>query len=227
MKRKSKFTQTTKIYWVKKYLAGEDTIYHISKTLNIHKSSFELWISIYQLFGGNGLAPRSKNTNYSKELKLAAAQEYICGKSSMRDVCKKYKILSHCQLRSWVLKYNGHEQLKNSATGGAIAMTQSRNITAEERMEIVRYCIENQYNYAQAARHFQVSYQQVYSWIAKYKKNGIEALQDRRGKTKLFEDMSEIEKLCVKNKFLEAQLRNQQMEIDFLKKLDEIERRRF
>ncbi|WP_410865092.1 transposase, partial [Peribacillus sp. SIMBA_075] len=52
-------------------------------------------------------------------------------------------------------------------------MTNGRKTTFEERIEIVRFCIENQQDYTQAAQQFQVSYQQVYSWTNKYLKSGI------------------------------------------------------
>ena len=63
--------------------------------------------------------------------------------------------------------------------------------------------------------------------ITKYENDGVEALQGRRGKRKKENDMSELEKLKVQNKLLEAENRRKQMEIDFLKKLDEMERRRY
>lgn len=72
-----------------------------------------------------------------------------------------------------------------------------------------------------------ISYQQVYGWVTKYETNGVEALQDKRGKRKTSDEMSEIEKLRAENKLLEAKNKKQQMEIDFLKKLEELERRRF
>ncbi|MDT2237073.1 helix-turn-helix domain-containing protein [Paenibacillus larvae] len=106
-------------------------------------------------------------------------------------------------------------------------MTKGRT-TADERVEIVRFCIEHQHNYAQTADKFQVSYQQNYSWTNKYLTSGVDALQDRRGKRRKSEDeMSEVEKLRAQNKLLQAENRRKQMEIDLLKKLDEIERRRF
>jgi transposase len=40
---------------------------------------------------------------------------------------------------------------------------------------------------------YRVSYQQVYSWIRKYQTQGIEALQDGRGKRKKESEMSELE----------------------------------
>ena len=105
-------------------------------------------------------------------------------------------------------------------------MTIGRKTTFDERVEVVKYCIEHQNNYAETAQKYQVSYQQVYSWTSKYQKYGVEALQDKRGKRKSKDEMSELEKLKAQNKLLEAENRRKQMEIDFLKKLDEIERRR-
>ena len=94
---------------------------------------------------------------------------------------------------------------------------------------MVNFCIDkyNQNNYTETAQKYQVSYQQVYSWITKYKTDGVDALQDKRGKRKPIDTMSEIENLMAQNKLLEAKNKSQQMEIDFLKKLEEIERRRF
>ena len=103
-------------------------------------------------------------------------------------------------------------------------MTNGRKTTFEERIEIVRFCIENQQDYNQASQQFQVSYQQVYSWTNKYLKSGIDALQDRRGKRKMEEEMTEIERLRAQNSLLQAENRRKQMEIDFLKKLKEFER---
>ncbi|EEP55038.1 transposase [Clostridium butyricum E4 str. BoNT E BL5262] len=134
---------------------------------------------------------------------------------------------SHNQLLNWILKYNSHNKLKASETGGINIMTKGRTTTYKERIEIIKYCIENENNYAETAEKYRVSYQQVYSWIRKYQTQGIEALQDGRGKRKKESEMSELEKLKAKNKLLEAENRRQLMEIEFLKKLDEVERRRF
>lgn len=79
--------------------------------------------------------------------------------------------------------------------------------------------------YASAANKYGCSYGQVYAWVRKYKDKGIEGLYDRRGKNKAISQLSDIEKLKAENRLLKAQTQQQQMEIDFLKKLDEIERR--
>jgi transposase len=91
----------------------------------------------------------------------------------------------------------------------------------------VKYCIEHGLNYAAAAEEYQVSYQQVYQWISKYKSIGVEGLVDKRGRNKPESEMSGLDKLRAENKLLQAEKRKVELENAFLKKLDEIERRRF
>lgn len=101
-----------------------------------------------------------------------------------------------------------------------------KNTTFEERVRIVEECISTGCDYTSIAIKYECSYGQVYSWVKKYQAKGIDGLYDRRGKNKIVEELSEIEKLKIENRLLKAQTKKQQMEIDFLKKLDEIERRR-
>jgi transposase-like protein len=160
-------------------------------------------------------------------VKEAAVRDYLSGIHSQVELCGKYGMKSTRQLRNWIAKYNGHEKLKSSGTGGIPIMTQGRKTSFEERVEIVQYCIEHQNNYVETAQKYHVSYQQAYSWTTKFETQGVEALQDKRGKRNPLEKMSELEKLKAENKLLEAKNKRQQMEIDFLKKLEEMERRRF
>ncbi|MFR7573670.1 MAG: transposase [Blautia faecis] len=43
-----------------------------------------------------------------------------------------------------------------------------RKTTIEERREIVEYCINHERNYKDTASLYDVSYNQVYSWVKKY-----------------------------------------------------------
>ncbi len=101
----------------------------------------------------------------------------------------------------------------------------SRKTTLEERIIIVEYCIANANDYAAAAKKFNCSYGQVYSWVNKYNKKGVDGLKDLRGRKKTENELSELEKLRAENRLLKAENKRQQMEIDLLKKLEEIERR--
>ena len=148
------------------------------------------------------------------------------GQQKAAAICKKYGIRSKSKLQKWIKKYNGHEELKSSGTGGSIIMTKGRKTTFEERVEIVQYCIAHDRNYAQTAEQYQVSYQQARNYIVKYEAGGVEALRDNRGKRKCPDEMSELEKLRAEVKILKAEKERAEMEASFLKKLEEIERRR-
>lgn len=105
-------------------------------------------------------------------------------------------------------------------------MTKGRKTTFDERVEIVQYCISHDYNYAETAEKYQISYQQARSYTVKYEADGVEALKDNRGKRKAMEEMNVLERLRAENKILRAEKERAEMEISFLKKLEEIERRR-
>ena len=227
MKRRFKFSYGERLGAVEKYLRHECSMSDLSKQLKVGRTTVSRWIAMYQSFGPEGLQDSSRNQPYSSTLKEAAVLDYLSGSHSQRELCRKYGIKSTRQLRNWVSKYNGHEKLKSSGTGGISIMTQGRKTSYEERVEIVQYCIEQQNNYVETARKYKVSYQQVYSWTTKFETQGVEALRDKRGKRKPLAKMSEVEKLKAENKLLETKNKRQQMEIDFLKKLEEIERRRF
>ena len=91
----------------------------------------------------------------------------------------------------------------------------------------MEFCIANNNNYALTAKEFHVSYGQVYLWVRKYNSGGADKLNDKRGKAKSKETLSEQERLQIEVRMFRAENKKQQMEIEFLKKLEEIERRRF
>ena len=105
-------------------------------------------------------------------------------------------------------------------------MKNTRKTTQEERIQIAKECIENGNNYGEIAIKYQVSYQNVYSWVKKYRELGEAGLEDRRGqRTAQHEPRTEAEELRVRIAQLEHELYITQVERDLLKKLEEIERR--
>ncbi|MEY8000470.1 helix-turn-helix domain-containing protein [Clostridium sp. Mt-5] len=69
---------------------------------------------------------------------------------------------------------------------------------------MVQYCIQHENKYVETAEKYQVSYQQVYTWLKKYEADGVKGLLDRRGRTKPEDEMSELEKLSAENRLLKA-----------------------
>lgn len=224
MGRNPKVSFEQKLDAVKKYLDSNGSTHTIAQEYGISQMSFRQWIRKYKAFGISGLKPSRNNVGYSGDLKMQAVLDYIGGKGSQEEICSTYKIHSRTQLQNWISLYNSCEKIKSSRTGGKLIMTKGRSTTFEERIEIVKYCIEHNSNYNETAEKYQVSYQQVRSWTVKYDESGVDALTDRRGKRKSEDQLTEVERLKAQNKLLEAKNKHLEMENELLKKLEEIER---
>ena len=168
---------------------------------------------------------RQKNKRYSPELKIAVVEAYLSGKGSMAELAKKYGLSDKSRVGDWLKSYNGHRKFKrHSAARGALYMTKGKKTTQQERAEIVAFCLEHGRDYLLTVEHYGVSYQQIYAWVRKYEEKGIDGLADGRGRTRPESEMTEVEKLRVQNKLLQAQIKDKEMEIALLKKLKELER---
>lgn len=224
MGRKVKAAFEEKLKAVREYFEGKKSQKQLAREYNVSKTTINQWVSVYQGIGEEGLYTTSKNNGYSASIKLAAVKDYLNGIGSQLEICRKYKIRSKTQLQRWILKYNSHEEIKSSSTGGKPLMIKGRATTFEERVEIVKYCIEHGRDYNETAQKYNVSYQQIRNWTVKYDEYGIDGLIDRRGKRKSEDQMTEMDKLKAENKLLGAKNRRLEIENEFLKKLREIER---
>lgn len=225
MGRKAKTSPDQQINAVKAYLEGNESLQIIAERYGTAPTSLRRWISKYDSMGIAAFY-QTGNNHYTEVEKEQAVVDYLSGECSLNEICKKHKIPSDSQLRQWIKKYNGHEKLKASGTGGTVIMTKGRKTTFEERVEIASYCISHDHNYAETAEKFSVSYQQARSYTVKYENGGIDALQDNRGRRKPEDTLTEIERLRAELKLEKAKRQKAEMETSFLKKLDEIERRR-
>lgn len=100
----------------------------------------------------------------------------------------------------------------------------SRKTTQEERMNIVKDCLENGLSYKDTAEKYQVAYNSVYQWVQKYQKHGPDGLVDGRGRRKPESIQTKQERIQAENSALKA--RNEYLETEnaALKKLKEVER---
>lgn len=222
---KSKISPEEKLDSIHRIKSGKESMSHVADRLGVALASIQQWITIYNSSGEDAFYT-STYKHYSKELKEQAVLDYLSGKGSQADICERYGIRSKSKLQMWIKKYNGHEELKSSGMGGTVVMTKGRKTTFDERVEIASYCIANNHNYSETAEKFNISYQQARNYTVKYERHGVEGLQDNRGKRKSEESLTEIEKLHAEIKLEKAMRKNAEMELAFLKKLDEIERRR-
>ena len=215
MGRKARYSAEEKISAVQEYLDGKGSMKTIAQRLGIAFQSFKQWVKNYEAMGIDAFKT-NHNKHYSKAEKEQAVAAYLAGEGSHMEICQKFKILSTSQLKSWIKKYNGHEELKASRMGDTDIMTKGRKTAFNERVEIAAYCISHDHNYTETSEKFKVSYQQARNYTVKYENGG------RKSENSL----SEIEKLQAELKMEKAKRKKAEMETSFLKKLDEIERRR-
>ena len=225
MSKNRRIKSEEKIEIAQKCIEGKVSITEVSKQIGVGRTTVREWVAKYQSEGSLGFLNHEKNRVYSAKIKAQVVEEYLSGTGSLLELCKKYQIRSKTQLRDWIKVYNSGRDFKHKMSGGS-RMKKSRKTTQEERIEIAKDCIANGKNYGETALKYQVSYQQVYTWVKKFSELGEVGLEDRRGqRTAQQEPRTEEEELRVKIAQLEHELYMTRMERDLLKKLEEIERR--
>ncbi|WP_139314768.1 helix-turn-helix domain-containing protein, partial [Alkalihalophilus pseudofirmus] len=223
---KRAFTPTFKLEVLKACEDGFYTLSEIMKKYKVSKSAIKDWKYKFDTYGTAGLQESSTCKSYTKELKLSAVRDCLSGQCSINEAVKKYEVSSTSVLRKWIKKYNSHSEFKDTAKGRSNTMTKRKKTNWEERIHIARHCLENAKDYQQAANTYDVSYQQVYQWVKKYESGGDEALKDKRGKKKEEAQLTPEAQLDLQMKKLERENERLRAENLFLKKLEEVERRR-
>ena len=227
MGRKSKYSKELKLSIVKRYLNGEGSTASLAREVNSDESVVWGWVKKYQAFGESTFNTSYKNASYTKDFKEQVVLDYLNGGGSYNDLAIKYHIPSGETLRRWVNDYNSHIELKDYIPGGEdIYMAKSRKVNKEERIEIVKYCLEHDMDYKTTAKVFETTYANVFNWVKKYKEKGEDGLGDKRGRHKTDEEVDETEKLRRELKKMQHERDMALLEVKLLKKLDEIERRR-
>lgn len=227
MGRKSQYSKELKIEICKRYLNGEGTTYSLADEIGTVKEVIRRWIKKYNAFGESAFEEMKSNNAYTKEFKQMAVDAYLNGEGALDDLTIKYHISSIETLRRWVNDYNSHIELKDYIPGGEdIYMAKSRKVDKNERIEIVKYCLEHDMDYKATAKIFETTYANVFNWVKKYKEKGEDGLGDKRGRHKTDEEVDEMTLLKRQLKQKEHELEIAQLEVKLLKKLDEIERRR-
>ena len=91
--RRTKHDTETILNAVKDYLTGNSSKEAIAKRLGVNRYNVDQWIANYQSIGESAFLANG-NQHYSKELKEQAVGDYLSGKGSLLEVCKRYKIKS-------------------------------------------------------------------------------------------------------------------------------------
>lgn len=185
MSRKIKYSKELKLKIVNDYIAGvplKEIInkYHLSKSSN----KVNLWAQQYKAHGPIAFDSTTNNKSYSKEFKLQVINEYLENNTSIRQLAINYKIQSPEIVRRWIIKYNQGEKILDYEPKRGIYTMRSKKTTINERLNIVNYVINNNYDYKDAAFKYGIRYATLYKWVIKYQKFGIKGLEDNRGRPK-------------------------------------------
>lgn len=221
---KKRFTVSEKLKIITEYNKGDLPVGEVAQKYGVNVRTIRDWKTLYEECGIVALERKKHHTLYPAELKKAAVLDYLSGNFSQREVIRKYGISTINVLKGWIELYNGHNVLNDDKKGWSRAMTKPRKVSFAEKVEIVKDCVAHGKDYRRSIEIYKVSYGQIYNWVRKYLQGGEEALQDNRGKQKSEKDLTneekEMKKLKQENERLHA-------ENAYLKKLEEIERRRY
>jgi len=227
MGRKAKYLPEQKIRACEDYLSGRKSIKEIARQFNMGKRGdcrvYE-WVKMYKANGASAFEESRHNGSYSKEFKEKAVEEYLTGRGSLTDIAVKYGIPSSHTLRQWISSYNNHIELRDYDPKSEVYMAERRKTSFDERLEIVKYCLEHNRDIKNTASLYKCSYAQVYSWLRKYEADGEEGLEDRRGHHKKEEELSDLEKAQRQIARLEREKEEFRRKYELLKKAESLER---
>lgn len=150
---------------VKEYEAGGNSCYALGQKYGVYAKCVRSWCRLYKQYGEEYLNGNHANINYTAKFKKQVVESYLSGGKTYQSLASDFNILAPTTVRQWVMMYNNHKELKNSRPEGLVNMVKNntRKTDLQER-------IKNDNNYALAAKEFNVSYGQVYSWVRKYLK---------------------------------------------------------
>ena len=224
MGRKAKFSKEVKIIACEKYRNGNGSFKSISEEIGCNKAVFYKWYHDYVNHGESVFNEKPRNNSYTVEFKLEVINEIK--KSSIVAASSKFGI-SREVVRKWFLSYNNGETIKDYSPCGEVYTMKARKTTFEERIDIVKYVLENNNDYKGAADTYSVPYASVYQWVQKYLKYGEESLRDSRGRPKtseLRQGLTELEKKDIEIERLKRELERHKRAEEILKKNLEIRR---
>lgn len=221
---KIKFDLETKIKACKEYEKGNKSFVEIGEEINAGDTTVSYWYAKYKEKGPDSLKAKTSKGSFSKEFKMNIIEEYLTGNHTYQQLGHKYDI-SHSTVSKWVnMWYNGIELKDTKQKREDNSMK-----TYKERIEIVKWVLNNDKNYKKAAEKYNLNYALIYKWTQTFLKEGEEGLKyKKRGpkfKTKIdpgkLTDTEKLKYELEKEKELRKRL---ELELEILKKKEAVEK---
>ncbi len=230
MSKRSKVTFEEKIHAVEDYLAGKRNQKQIAQDLGLGKrgrSTVGLWVRRYREIGPDALQNPLHSKKYTRDFKEQVVREYREGKGSMEELCMRYGIPNHDTVHSWISVYDSHGELKATPVASEVYMAKGRKVSKEERLEAIQFCLAHDLDYSLTASRYELAYWQIYSWVKRYQSEGKQGMSDGRDRKRSKAEIDETEQLKRRIRVLEQELNDERMKNELLKKVQEVERRRY
>lgn len=226
MRKNKRYSANELMYFIDLYLISGIPYTELQENygLKLNDKNFRKYLNKYRLHGPSALISKGTNNKYSEDFKKKITEEHLIDEASYLELATKYNIPSDSTVRSWVLKYTNGKENQSYSPKSEVYSMKSRKTTLEERIKIVEDYLNNQLTYKEAAKKHQINYNNIYSWVSKYRKHGPAGLKDGRGRGKSPEVQTETEKLKAQNAALKAQNQWLEMENEVLKKAEQMER---
>jgi transposase len=226
---KVKFSKEIKVEACERFNDGIGSITSIAKEVGCAESVLRQWYKRYVLHGPTAFDTTPYKRSYDKEFKLSVIESYLKGDYSMEDLAAKHNI-EYGLVQKWIHKYNDGMEIKSYYPKGDVCTMKDRKTTYEERLEIVKGIISNDFNYKEAASRYGLNYALVYKWTRSYLKDGEESLQYKKRGPKGANssnkgELSEVEQLKQALKKEIALRKRRELEIAVLKKKEEFEKK--
>lgn len=171
----------------------------VAKMTGFGRMTIYRWYHRYLEFGPESLHPDWKNRSESEEMNT------LSGKMDT--------------------SLPGRETPMKNKRSAKSKKAKAKKTSLAERIEIVDYCLAHDLNYHDTAKHFGVTYHQVYRWVQEYQEKGEESLIDLRGKKKPESQWTREDQLARENELLKKRIEELETEKAFVKKLEELESR--
>ncbi len=229
MGRKPKFSKEVKIKACEDYKQGKGSFLTIASKIGCNCDVLRIWYCIYLEHGPAAFDYSIKNKSYLKDFKENIVSLYLSGNLSVVDISVKYNV-STSVIRGWVNQFNNGKVFKDYNFNSNIYNMKYRKSTAEEKIRIAKWVIENNMDYKAAADKFVYKYSNVYSWTNKYLSGSEEALKGHAGrpkKTKVkLEELSEVDRLKYELAREKELRKNAEFKLEVFKKKEEFAKAR-
>jgi len=214
-----KYIEADLLHFIKLYLAGNSHKTLVEKyNLKLSRTTFMNYVKKYKRHGIDGIRSQKNNRRYTKEFKKQVVFEHLENGYGAQYLANKYNIPSKTTVNKWINRYTEGKENKTYSPNSEVYNIMGGKKSYEEKVEIVEDYIRNKLTYKEAAEKHQVSYNNIYSWVNKYKKHGPKGLEDNRGRGKPAELQTEKERLKAELEATKARNKWLEMENDALKK---------